>query len=86
LFGAAEALREAAQTPQPLYRRANYERDLAAARARLDEAAFAAAWAEGRAMGMEQAVAYARASPVFSADKTASGRRSAGAAGDGRVE
>ncbi len=59
LLGAAEALREVASTPLPPYRRADYGRDIAAARAQLDEAAFAAAWAEGRAMMMEQAVAYA---------------------------
>lgn len=59
LFGAAEVLREVATTPLPPYRRADHDRDIAAARTQLDEAAFAAAWAEGRAMGMEQAVAYA---------------------------
>jgi non-specific serine/threonine protein kinase len=59
LFGAAEALREVANTPLPPYRRADYDRDVAAARAQLDEAAFAAAWGAGRAMRMEQAVAYA---------------------------
>jgi non-specific serine/threonine protein kinase len=59
LFGAAEALREVASTPVPPYRRADYDRDIAAARAQLDQAAFATAWAEGRAMTMEQVVAYA---------------------------
>ena len=59
LLGAAEALREVADTPLPPYRRADYDRDLAAARAQLDEAACGAAWAEGRAMSIEQAVAYA---------------------------
>ncbi len=34
-------------------------RVLSAARAQLDEAAFAAAWAEGQAMTMEEAVRYA---------------------------
>ena len=41
----------------------DYERDLAAARARLGEAGWHAAWAEGRAMSMGslalQAIAYA---------------------------
>jgi predicted ATPase len=69
LFGAAEALREAADTPLPPYRRATYERDLAAARAHLDAAAFAAAWAEGRAMGMAPAVAYASPSTAASGDR-----------------
>ena len=39
--------------------RAEYDRNVAAVRAQLDEAAFAAAWAEGRAMaadGWEQVV------------------------------
>ncbi len=39
--------------------RALYERTLAASRSRLDEAAWTAAWAEGRAMSPEQAVEYA---------------------------
>jgi len=39
--------------------RADYERDLAAARAQLDAASLAAAWAAGQAMGLEQAIAYA---------------------------
>jgi predicted ATPase/DNA-binding CsgD family transcriptional regulator len=37
----------------------DYEGRLAAARSQLDEAAWTAAWAEGRAMGPEQAVGYA---------------------------
>ena len=42
----------------PLYR-AEYDRGVIAARAGLDEAAFSAAWSEGRAMTPEQAVEYA---------------------------
>ena len=38
---------------------ADYERFVAAARSDLDEEAFAAAWAKGRAMTLEQAIAYA---------------------------
>jgi len=38
--------------------------DLAAMRAELGEAAFAAAWAEGRAMPLKQAVAYALENPT----------------------
>ncbi len=37
----------------------DYDRILAAARAQLDEAAWEAAWAEGQAMSMEQAIGYA---------------------------
>ncbi len=58
LFGAAEVLREAIGISTDLFDRAEYERDLATARGRLDEAAFATAWAEGRAMTLEQAIAY----------------------------
>jgi len=57
LWGAAEALREAMGTLiHPVYR-AIYERSVAAARAQLGEKTFTAAWAEGRAMTWEQALA-----------------------------
>ena len=59
LFGAADDLREAASTPLPPYRRAEVDRELAAARAQLDDAAFDAAWGAGRAMTMERAIGYA---------------------------
>ena len=39
--------------------RASYGRMVATVRAQLDGATFAAAWAEGRAMALEQAIAYA---------------------------
>jgi predicted ATPase/DNA-binding CsgD family transcriptional regulator len=55
LFGAAESLRESAGMPLPPVNRADYERDLAAVRAQLDEAAFATAWAAGRALTLEEA-------------------------------
>ena len=41
----------------------NYEVHLAASRSQLDEAAWGAAWAEGRAMTLEQAVEYALEPP-----------------------
>ncbi len=63
LFGASEALREALGTPLPGSYRANYERNLSIVREQLDEASVAATWAEGRAMTMEQAIAYALAEP-----------------------
>jgi len=59
LFGAAEALREAVgleHLPEEDAWRKPY---LAAARVRLGEASWAGAWAEGRAMSMEQAIEYA---------------------------
>ena len=55
----AEALRELVGTRLLPSERAGYERDLAAVRAELGEEAFAEDWAEGRAMSVEQAVAYA---------------------------
>ena len=39
--------------------RHEWERYVPATRAQLDEATFTAAWAEGQAMSLEQAVAYA---------------------------
>jgi tetratricopeptide (TPR) repeat protein len=59
IFGAAEALREKLGAPLlPIYHD-HYQRGVAATRAHLDEATFAAAWAEGRAMTLEQAIAEA---------------------------
>jgi non-specific serine/threonine protein kinase len=40
-----------------------FERNRASAREQLDEAAFEAAWAEGQAMTLEEAIAYAREDP-----------------------
>jgi predicted ATPase len=61
LLGAAAAVREAAGTgPPPNWHYTwHLDRDIAAARAALDEKAYAAAWAEGRAMTVQQAVAAA---------------------------
>jgi len=59
LFGAAEALREAIGAPLPPSDRAVHGRDVAATQAVLDPPAFAAAWAQGRALTWELAVAYA---------------------------
>ncbi len=60
LYGAAEALRDTIGTAQVLADRvvvrANYARNAAAVRAALSEEAFAKAWAEGRAMTLEQAI------------------------------
>ena len=65
LWGAAETLREAVDAPiSPVYR-ADYERSVAAANAQLGEQAFAAAWAEGRTMTPEQALA-AQDQPILS--------------------
>ncbi len=58
LFGAAEALRGVIGVPRPPGFRSYCERDLAAARDSLDEAAFEKAW-EGRTMTPERAIEYA---------------------------
>jgi predicted ATPase/class 3 adenylate cyclase/DNA-binding CsgD family transcriptional regulator len=57
LWGAAEALREAIGAPLPLVERALYHRAVAAARTQFGEKAFATAWAEGRTLSPEQALA-----------------------------
>src|SRR5262249_16793287 len=59
LLGAVEALVETVGAMEDPVDRAEYERGVAAARAQLDETAFKRAWAEGHAMGMEQAIEYA---------------------------
>ncbi len=56
LWGAADALRDALGVPIPPFELADYERALTAARVQLGERAFAAAWAQGRAMTPEQAL------------------------------
>ena len=57
LWGAAEALRDAMGMPIPPVFRADYEREVTAARTQLGEQAFTAAWTEGRTMTPEQAMA-----------------------------
>ena len=59
LWGATSMVREAQIWPLPPVARGDYDRDVALARAQLGEAAFEAAWTEGRAMTLEQAVTYA---------------------------
>jgi len=61
LFGAAEGLRAVigiVVSGLPI-ERAAYEESVASVRAQLDQQTFAAAWAEGRAMTLEQAIALA---------------------------
>jgi DNA-binding CsgD family transcriptional regulator len=57
LWGAAEALRQHIGAPLPPVYRADYEGSVAEARAHLGEQPFAAAWAQGRTMTPEQALA-----------------------------
>jgi tetratricopeptide (TPR) repeat protein len=61
LFGAAEALREILGAPILPHNQEYYQRRVAAARAQFDEATFAAAWAAGRAMTLDQAITEALA-------------------------
>jgi len=65
LWGAAEALRESVAVPMPQVERANYEYAIATARTHLGKQAFATAWAQGRMMTPEQAIA-ARGQKLFS--------------------
>src|SRR5215217_2135352 len=62
LWGVSEIIREAAgfRLPHAAVSVMKYERRLANARASLGEAAFEAAWTEGKAMTIEQTVEYAR--------------------------
>ncbi|MGH2560259.1 MAG: ATP-binding protein [Thermomicrobiales bacterium] len=55
LFGAADSVRERIRLSPRLPERTLFDRAEAAARAALDEPAFVAAWAEGRALSSEQA-------------------------------
>src|SRR5436305_830513 len=57
LWGAAETLRQHIGAPLPPVYRTDYEQAVAAARSALGEKAFASAWAEGRTMMPEQALA-----------------------------
>ena len=59
LFGAAKAVWDSLAASLLPWFVADYERGLAAARLQLGEAAFAAAWAEGRAMSLPLAITYA---------------------------
>ena len=60
-FGATEALREVVGGTRIPAEQALHDRHLAAARAHLDQDEWEAAWAEGQAMTLEQAIAYALA-------------------------
>jgi non-specific serine/threonine protein kinase len=54
LLGAAEVIREAIGVPLPPIEHAAYEQNMAALQAKLGEAAFDAAWREGRALTIEK--------------------------------
>jgi len=63
LFGAAEPRLDVNMSMNDM-ERADYERTVEGVRARLDDQAFQAAWAEGRAMTPEQALAAPEQAPV----------------------
>jgi hypothetical protein len=56
LFGAAEALREKAQSPMTDHERLEYDHAVEHVRALLHGSDFNSLWADGRAMSMEQAI------------------------------
>ena len=64
LWGAADALRDSLGIPVPPIERADYERSVSAARVHLGERAFATAWAQGRSMAPEQALAAQGQKPI----------------------
>lgn len=70
LLGAAEALREQIGTPLRDFERIEYDAAVAWLHAQLDETTYHARWSEGRAMGMDQAIAYVLESspPALSAE------------------
>jgi hypothetical protein len=59
LVGAADALRATMSAPRPPVLSAEYAGDLVAGRTRLTVGAWETAWAAGRAMTLDQAIAYA---------------------------
>ena len=56
LFGWAEAMREAIDNRRPPIEQTDVDRDIATIHALVDETTFMTAWAEGRAISMEQAI------------------------------
>jgi predicted ATPase/class 3 adenylate cyclase len=68
LFGAAEALAELLHARPTAVHQIELERNVALARAQLDEATFAGAWEAGRALSLEQAIAEATAEEAQAAD------------------
>jgi len=59
LFGKSAMLRETINAPVAPYEQPYHDRMVMAAQSQVDQASWTAAWAEGRAMTLEQAIAYA---------------------------
>jgi DNA-binding CsgD family transcriptional regulator len=64
LFGAGQSLMQSIGGSLDPADRAEYDRSLAGARAHLDEAAWQKSYAEGQALTLDEAIAYARAAPA----------------------
>jgi hypothetical protein len=58
-LGVAEALRQTIGAPLIQAEREELDQDIIATRSQLGEEAFQSAWAQGRAMTLEQAIAFA---------------------------
>jgi predicted ATPase/transcriptional regulator with XRE-family HTH domain len=71
LWGTAEALREMTGVPLTLPERARHIEQVADVRSHADQAAFNAAWAEGRALPLEQAAALALEGQITRASRSA---------------
>jgi tetratricopeptide (TPR) repeat protein len=59
LLGAAEALRERLNSKMTVYERTDYDEQTGVLHSMIDEAAYAAAWTEGRNLAIDAAVLYA---------------------------
>jgi hypothetical protein len=64
MLGAAEALREQADSPMTGYERGEYERVVEILRGQMDATAFAQEWARGRALPMDDAIEFALSEPA----------------------
>jgi tetratricopeptide (TPR) repeat protein len=80
LFGAGAALRERLGASLPPIGRRSHDRAVAAVRATLGEAAFEAAWAAGRSLSLDQAIAEALREPEPIAKGAEGGARVIGGA------
>jgi hypothetical protein len=59
LLGAAQSLRESIDSVMTVAERAEYEKEIAALHAGMQDADFEHSWSQGRALSIEQAIAYA---------------------------
>jgi tetratricopeptide (TPR) repeat protein len=59
LLGAAESIRERLNSPMTVTERVEYDQNVSTLRDQMEQSDFATAWAEGRAMTLEQAIEFA---------------------------